>query len=252
MLTSKTWLPRIGMAACLTLLWTVWTQSIADAPKLGEYQTKGFLTGYANLPAEPDEGGAYRYLDSQVDFGKYNKLLVDRIKIWFKEDADYKGIDPDELKALTDYFYQAIEKAMGEDYPLVTEAGPDVLRLRLAVTDLVPNKPEASVTSLIVPFLWMGEAGAGAAMREAGTTPFTGEATIEMEALDSISSKQLGAFVETRMGKKYAWDKGVGEGVTSYLNAYSKWDYTEKAMDHWAQHLRTRLDELRQARTTAM
>jgi hypothetical protein len=65
-----------------------------------------------------------------------------------------------------------------------------------------------------------------------------------MEALDSVSSNQLGAFIETRLGKKFAWNKGVSEGVTSYLDAYSKWDYTKKAMDQWAQRLRTRLDEL--------
>ena len=46
------------------------------------------------------------------------------------------------------------------------------------------------------------------------------------------------------MGKKYNWTKGVTEGVTSYVKAYSKWDYTKKAMDFWAQRLRTRMDEL--------
>jgi hypothetical protein len=235
----------IGTAACLTLSLGTSAETGSDSPKLGEYQTKGFLTDYSKLPAKPDEDGAYHYHDPQADFGKYKKLLVDRIRIWFKDDADYKGIDPEELKTLTDYFYQAIEKAMGDDYPLVTEPGPDVLRLRIAVTDLVPNKPQASVTSLIVPFLWVGEATAGAATRQVGTTPFTGEATIEMEALDSVSSNQLGAFIETRLGKKFAWDEGISEGVTSYLDAYAKWDYTEKAMDQWAQRLRTRLDQLR-------
>jgi len=123
--------------------------------------------------------------------------------------------------------------------------------LRIAVTYLVPNKPEASVTSLIVPLLWVGEATAGAATREVGTTPFTGEATIELEVLDSVSSQQLAAFIETRLGKKFAWSEGIGEGVTSYLDAYSKWDYTKKAMDQWAQRLRTRLDELHH-KSTAM
>lgn len=241
----------IGVATCLALSLGVSAETGAESPKLGDYQTKGFLTEYSYLPDEPDQDGAYRYLDPEADFGKYDKLLVDRIRIWFKEDARYKGIDPEELKTLTDYFYQAIEKAMGDDYPLVAEPGPDVLRLRIAVTDLVPNKPEASVTSLVVPFLWVGEATAGAVTREVGTTPFTGEATMELEALDSVSSQQLAAFIETRLGKKFAWNEGIGEGVTSYLGAYSKWDYTKKAMDQWAQRLRARLDELHH-KSTAM
>ena len=217
--------------------------SATDAPMFGEYQAKGFLTDYSKLPTTADADGAYRYRDPAADAGKYNKLLVDRIKVWFKEDSDYKGIDVDELKMLTDYFYEAIEKAVGDAYPMVAEAGPDVLRLRIALTDVVPNKPEASVTSLVVPFLWVGEASAGAATSEVGSTPFTGKATIELEALDSTSNQQLAAYIETEVGKKYQWTKGVSEGVSSYMKAYSKWDYTKKAIDHWAQLIRQRLDE---------
>ena len=67
---------------------------------------------------------------------------------------------------------------------------------------------------------------------------------IEVEALDSDSSKQLAARIETEAGKKYDWTNGVKKGVTGYLDAYSKWDYTKKAMDDWAALLRQRLDEL--------
>jgi len=164
------------------------------------------------------------------------------IKIFFKDDSEYKGIDPDELKVLTDYFYEAINKAVGDAYPMVKEAGPDVLRLRVAVTDLVPNKPEASVVTLVVPFSWIADAGSGVAKGDAGSTVFTGAATVEVEALDSDSSKQLVAFIETESGKKYNWAHGVSKGVTGYMNAYSKWNYTKQAMDDWAHQLRVRLD----------
>ena len=113
------------------------------------------------------------------------------------------------------------------------------------MTDLVPNKPEASVISLVVPFLWLGEAGAGVAEGEAGSTPFLGEATIEFEALDSESSRQVGAYIETRVGKKYLWTKGVSTGISSYAKAYSTWAYTKEAFDYWATLLRQRLDAAR-------
>jgi hypothetical protein len=54
--------------------------------------------------------------------------MIDRIKVFLKEDAKYKGIDPAELKALVDYFHEAIKKAVSEAYPVVREPGPDVLR----------------------------------------------------------------------------------------------------------------------------
>jgi len=216
----------------------------ADTATLGGYKTKDFLSDYSKLTPVEGDKDTYRYIDPAVDFSKYQKLLIDRIKVWYKDDSDYKGIDPDDLKALTDYFHQAIVKAVGDDYTVVNEAGPDVLRVRIAVTDLVPNKPEASVVSLAVPFAWVADAGSGAAKGETGSTAFSGEATIEMEAMDSVSSQQVGAYIDKEVGKKYQWSKGISEGVNSYIDAYSKWTYTQKAMDAWAQRLKTTLDEL--------
>ena len=216
----------------------------AGTPTLGDYATKGFLSDYSKLAPVEGDKDAYKYVDSTVDFTKYSKLLIDRIKVWYKDDSDYKGIDPDDLKALTDYFHQAIVKAVGNDYPVVNEPGPDVLRVRIAVADLAPNKPEASVVSLVVPLAWVADAGTGVAKGETGSTAFTGEATIEMEAMDSVSSQQVGAYIDREVGKKYNWTHGVAEGVSSYAKAYSKWDYTKQSMDVWAKRLKEQLDAL--------
>jgi hypothetical protein len=169
--------------------------------------------------------------------------MVERIKVWFKEDAAYKGIDPAEIKELTDYFHNAIVEAVEGQYPIVREPGPDVLRLRIAMTDLVPTKPSASLITLVVPFLWVAEAGSGVVTDKAGSTPFVGEVTIELEALDSQSNRQIAAFIERKIGLKYHWNKGVKTGVTDYLKAYSTWAYTKQAMDHWAQAIRNHLDK---------
>ena len=89
----------------------------------------------------------------------------------------------------------------------------------------------------------MADAGAGAAQGKAGSTPFVGHASIELEALDSVSSEQVAAYIEMRMAKKYNWTEGVGTGVSDYVKAYSTWDYTKQAMDYWAKLTRQRLDE---------
>ncbi len=215
----------------------------AKAGQFGDYKPQGFLSDYTNIKPESGDSDAYKYRNPSADPMKYNRLMIDRIKIFLSEDSDYKGIDPTELKELADYFHQAIVKAVGDSYPVVEAAGPDVLRLRIAITDLVPNKPEASVVTLVVPFLWVGDAGAGAAQGNAGSTPFVGHASIELEALDSESSEQVAAYIETRMGKKYNWTQGVSTGVSDYVKAYSTWDYTKQAMDFWAKLIRQRLDE---------
>ncbi len=214
----------------------------AWAGQFGDYKPQGFLSDYSKLKPEGGDSDAYKYRDPQVDAAKYDKLMIDRIKVYLKADAQSKEIDPAELKELTDYFHQAIVKAVEGAYPVVREPGPDVLRLRIAVTDLVPNKPEASVVSLVVPYLWVAEAGSGAAEGKPGTTPFIGEATVEMEALDSESNKQVAAYIETKMGKKYNWTHGVSTAAKDYMKAYSTWAYTKQAMDYWAELIRKRLD----------
>lgn len=216
----------------------------AQAGSFGDYRPKGFLSDYSGMQAVAGTKAVFRYRNPDVDGSKYRKVMVDRIKVFLKEDADYKGIDPAELHELVTYFHDAIKKALGDAYPLVGKPGPDVLRLRIAVTDLVPNKPEASVVTLVVPFLWIGDAGAGVVQDEPGSTPFLGEATIEVEALDSLSNTRVAAYIETRIGKKYNWTEGVETGVKDYIKAYSTWAYTQQAFDHWARLIRMRLDEV--------
>jgi hypothetical protein len=214
----------------------------AWAGQFGDYKPHGFLSDYSKLKPEGGDSEAYKYRDPKADVAKYKKLMIDRVKIYLKNDAKSKEIDPAELKELTDYFHRAIVKAVEGAYPVVRTPGADVLRLRIAITDLVPNKPEASVVTLVVPYLWVAEGGAGVAEGKAGSTPFIGEATVEMEALDSKSSKQVAAYIETRVGKKYNWTQGVGTAAKDYLKAYNTWAYTKQSMDHWAQLIRERLD----------
>ena len=63
-----------------------------------------------------------------------------------------------------------------------------------------------------MPFLWVADAGSGVAQGHTGSTAFVGHASIELEALDSVSSEQVAADIETRMGKKYNWTEGVSQG----------------------------------------
>ncbi len=233
----------VRSVAILALALTAGGSGLALAGQFGDYKPQGFLSDYTKLKPEGGDSDAFKYRNPSADAKKYQRLMIDRIKIFLHDEADYKGIDPAELKELVDYFHQAIIKAVDGAYPVVNEPGPDVLRLRIAITDLVPNKPEASVATLVVPFLWVGDAGAGVAQGNVGSTPFVGHASIELEALDSASSEQVAAYIETRMGKKYNWTSGISTGVGDYIKAYSTWDYTKQAMDFWAQLIRQRLDE---------
>ncbi|MCP3870196.1 MAG: DUF3313 domain-containing protein [Gammaproteobacteria bacterium] len=230
---------KLKLMAILTLV--AWIGA-ATAENLGGYQTKEFLSTYDNLKPSGGDHVAYYYESDKVDKSQYNKVMIDGIKIFLKDDAEYKGIDPKDLADLADYFHDSIVKQVSDAYPVVEEAGPDVIRLRIAVTDLVPNKPEVSLVTLAVPFAWVADAGTGAAKGKPGTTAFVGESSIEMEAVDTQTNEQVAAYISTRAAKKYNWTKGVSQGVNDYMNSYSTYAYAKQAMDGWAHLIRQRLD----------
>ncbi|MBA4417226.1 MAG: hypothetical protein C0392_04855 [Syntrophus sp. (in: bacteria)] len=220
------------------------------AKVMSEYKYSGFLSDYSHLKPALDKSGAEVYLKADLDLKSYNKVLLDRIIVWYSHDADYKGIDPTELKALTDYFHEAVVKALGSDYPVVTEPGPGVLRIRIAITELVATKPLASVVVLVTPYATIADLASGAVTKGGvGSSPYVGDAAIEVEFLDGQTNEQLIAYVERRIGKKYNVDlsegpvKAVSTGAVSYGKAYTTWGYTKDAFDYWAKKLRKRLDE---------
>lgn len=240
---------RTSILLPLLLLCAALSAGCASTPA-GEAKPKyaGFLSDYSKLQPVPNGDGAERYLDPNQNWKQYNKVMLDRIRVWYKNDADYKGIDPTELKALTDYFQNAIVKALGPNYPVVTKPGPDVLRVRVAITDLIPTKPEMSVVTLVVPYAAVADVASGGGT---GSTPYLGQTAIEAEFLDSQTNRVVAAYVDRQVGKKYDVDlsQGVGsaveKGFSSYSKAYSTWAYAQAAFDYWAGLLRKRLDEVR-------
>lgn len=239
--------PRISLIAIpILLLALASTKSGATAggasvPTFGNYQVKGFLSDYSKIRPVGDGSKAFIYRNPMVDKTRYKKLMIDPIKVWTKDNS-WPGDGDVQLDELAAYFRQAILKAVSDTYVVVDAPGPDVLRLRIAVTDLEANDPGISLLTFVIPFLWIGEASAGAARGEVGSTPFVGQATLEMEALDGQTNVQVAAYIERRVGKKYNWDEGISKGLSSYMKAFSTWAYTEEAFDRWASLLRTELD----------
>ncbi len=201
----------------------------------------GFLSDYSQLKPETEGSTVMKYVNPQGDMKKYKKFILERIIVWLKDDAAYKGIDPDQMKAMTDYFHEAIVKELGTDYPIVNKPGPDVLRLRMAITDLVPTKIAMSVVVLAVPFASAADLAAGAVTKGgAGSPPYLGRAGIEAEGIDSETLQQVFSYVEERRGKKYDAEDPVG----GYLKGFSEWGHVKKAFDFWAKKFRGRLDEI--------
>ncbi|MBI4831468.1 MAG: DUF3313 domain-containing protein [Candidatus Lindowbacteria bacterium] len=187
----------------------------------------GFLGDYSALKPGPKGGADFVYMKEGVDFAKYNKVMLDEVVFFLKDDAQYKGISPQEMKELADTFHNAVSDALGDAYPLVAEPAPDVIRLRVAITDLVPSKPGVSAVTTVMP---IGLDVSVAKKAVTGSYTGAGETGMEIEILDSMSNERVAAAVDQRAAGK--------------LETFSKWGAAEEAFKFWAQRLRTRLDEI--------
>ncbi len=188
----------------------------------------GFLEDYPEFKTGPIGGADYIYIKEGVDFKVYNKILMDPVVFYLSDDSKYKGIHPDELKELSDAFHEAIAASLEGAYPLVDKPGPDVLHIRLAITNLVESRP---VSKTIYTAMSVGT-GATVPKRVASINTYFGQASMEAELLDSQTDDRLAAVIDTKVVEKF---KDAGE--------ISKWRQAKDAFKFWSKRLRLWLDK---------
>jgi hypothetical protein len=76
----------------------------------------------------------YAYVAPGADFSRYSKLMTDGLEIYFPEQA--APLSPEDLRGIRTSFRTAFLGALGDDYPIVSVPGPDVLRIKAQVVDL--------------------------------------------------------------------------------------------------------------------
>jgi hypothetical protein len=211
----------------------------------------GFLTDYARLAPIPNGEGVRCWRAPNVDWKRYDKALIARMQVTLKP-GQRKGIDPTDLKTLLDYFHNALVTALKPQMQVVDKAGPGVLIIRAALTDLTPTNVLDSLAGTAIPYGFVAEAASGAATGlPAGATPYLGETGIEVQFRDGASNTVVGECEDTEVGRKYAADLNAGAGgaaqawVGGYLNSFTAWSYAKDAFDKWAALTARRIAVLR-------
>ena len=212
----------------------------------------GFLTDYARLRPAPGGGGVLCWRDAGVDWKGYDKALIERIQVYLATGSAQKPIDPSDLKSLLDYFHGALIRDLRPEMQIVNTAGPGVLRVRIALTSLVPTNAVDSLVGTAVPYGFVGEIASGAATgRPMGSTPYLGQTGMEAQFRDGASGKVVAECADTEIGRKYAADLDQGvpnaaeKWVGGYLDSFTSWSYAQNAFDKWAAVLAQRLRALR-------
>jgi hypothetical protein len=201
-------LSRVGIFVWVVLLAACVTKSPIRS---------GFLTGYGSLEPDPDVKGVYFYRNPKrsVEYltAQYTRFIMDPVMVFFHPDAIGRGVNPDDLKSLTDGFRRQLIAALEDGYPLVEFPAPGVARIRVAIANLLPRKPRLTYNS-------------------AATAFSLDEATLEVEFIDSKTGERLVALMDTRL-----FESGPK------LQKQSMKRHARGVIRQWTQLLRTQLDK---------
>ena len=198
--------------------------------KTGEatHEKAGLLEGYyGKLGPGPKDGAKLRWLKPGVDFSKYEKFMIDSVVFFLADESEYKGIDGNEMKELTDAFNLELIYALNDKYPMVSEPGPDVIRIRIAITDVKLSKPVLSGVTTIVPV------GLAYSLVKKGTTGAwtgSGEIGVELLAIDTMTNEVIAAAQDER--------------IAGFTERFSKLGSAKDAFKFWAGRIRMFFDKV--------
>lgn len=197
-------------------------------------ETSGFLGDYSQLKEGKGDQALMVYVSPDVNFSTYDKIIIDPVRLIASEDSDMAKVSEEDRQTIANYFYAALNEQLSKKYTIVTQPGPQTMKLKVALTDMAGSKVVLDTISSIIP---IGIAANLIAKVATGNNLSVGSATGELELLDSATGKRLIAAVDGRSGSKY----------TGKFDKWGKWNDTKEACDYWAERILQRLDELSDA-----
>ncbi len=209
-------LPLLGLAA-VSLVGCSATQKVAV--KQGDVNC-GFLGAECGkltpMGKDDDKTAGLRYVNPSAQWTQYNKLIIDPVTFW---GGDSTKVSASDQQSLVNYFSQQLNEQLAKKFQIVTQPGPGVLKLSVALTDADAATPGLRSVSMIVPQAHMIS---NLKYLATGTFPFVGAAQAEAKITDAVSGQVLALVVDRRIGggsfaAGFQWQWGDAE------NAINKW-----------------------------
>ena len=174
------------MVACVLLALagcTAQTQEVASPQGLPDAP---------GLRAAPDEPGAWTYIAPGARLADYRRFILDPPRVFRGEGSGYGDLPDAEIRKIAEMFNEETRAALGGAYPVVTQPGPGVARLRFTLVAVSETVPYVSTATRIIPIgaaINLLKGGAG------GSGTLTGSVTYGVEAFDSQSGELVAAAV---------------------------------------------------------
>ena len=204
----------------------------ATTEEVPNVRMSGFLGDYSQLHHGKSGQAEFNYRNLKADLGKYNKVVLDPVQIWTAkgDSSALSKLSSQDQQLLVNYLYVALYNALSRDYSVVDKTGPDVMRVRCAITEAHADSPVRDILSTVTPY------GLGISYAKKLTTGIhsgVGIVSIEGELLDSVTGERLAAVVDRRAGTKSLFGKAT------------RWGDVQDAFNFWARRMQTNLALLR-------
>jgi hypothetical protein len=201
----------LGATACST------TGGVSDGATVENAPRSGFISNYSQL--KPEGRSTLRYINRSANWKAYNKIMFEPVAVILSDNPEYSAnnLSPAVKKRIADGMLNAMKQAVGQDFQLVNTPGPDVIRIRSAITGIQATDPALTPTDFI-PVKAVFNAGRAAA----GMSPRVVEITGEMEILDP-NNRQIAAGIASRKA-----DESLPQGKSI------TWDDMDKLINTWA------------------
>lgn len=193
-----------------------------------EEEFSGFLSDYSQLEKGKSLDGqavVLKWVSPMLPFRKYTKVMLDPVVI-YPSPQPGPQLRAEVLKSMLAYLNKAVVQEVSRDYEVVTQAGPDVVRLRSAITG-VKTKAEDLEAYEYIPIAF----ALASVQTVTGTRDEVVEIFLEAELLDSSSGERLAAAVK----------KGFGKPVDN-ANDQVELENVRPVLDGWARSAATLLD----------
>ena len=186
----------------------------------------GFLPSYEGLKFAPGEYGGKIVVTpgSAAKSADFTKIMIDQPEIFIAEGSAYKGMKPEDGLAIA----EALRKAIADNMTVLTvvdEPGPDVLYMRLALSDVHLKKKKRRLVSY-TPVGLVAHTAKSVVVSDAMKKVDLVGVTIEGESLNAETGEYLGSLLI-----KLAPPEKAASDEASWETTLSRFDSMGKQMD---------------------
>ena len=226
----------LALGIGLTTLVTACSQTVASKSAVAQEMQSGnippaasqFFGSSASLLQPGKEGqAAMIYINPSAQWSSYTKILLQPVQYWDMATSDKSDA---EEQLLVSYFHNQLQQDLQKDFTLVSQPGPGVLVLYVALINATSATPVLRSISVVVPQARLLN---GLQSLATGSYAFVGSAEAEMKAVDGATGEFLAGAIVQRSG-----------GTALSTAAQWRWGDAENAMNFWSERITTRLLEL--------